>query len=117
MYQALIVGLGGFLGSMLRYGVGELCKNKLKYDGFPLGTLAVNIIGSFLIGYILVKPELGQSQKLFLVTGILGGFTTFSAFSWEALELINQQKYSIFITYLTSTLILGLLAAYLGSKV
>ena len=120
MYQALLVGLGGFIGSILRYGVGVLCKNHLGASlstDFPFGTLLVNIVGSFLIGLALVRPELSENQKLLLVTGVLGGFTTFSAFSWEALELLNQQKFTYFAYYFGLTLALGLLAAYLGSKI
>jgi CrcB protein len=90
-----LAGAGGFIGSSLRYAVSYLVMLKFG-EVFPLGTLAVNIVGSFLLGMLLglalVKPEQGVATlsmpwKVFLSTGICGGFTTFSAFSAETLRM------------------------------
>ncbi|MEP7255045.1 MAG: fluoride efflux transporter CrcB [Ferruginibacter sp.] len=110
----LLVGLGGGIGSMLRYGTALLINTKL----FPYATLTVNIIGSFIIGIVFaltVKEEvLSQQWKLFLATGICGGFTTFSAFSLENLGLLQSGKYGMAITYISLSIILGIIATFLG---
>jgi CrcB protein len=85
----LLVFIGGGLGAMARHGVGRVTMTAFG-PGFPWGTLAVNIAGSFLIGLaigLFSLFEAGQPTRLFLVTGFLGGFTTFSAFSLDALTL------------------------------
>ena len=85
----LLVFIGGGLGAMARHGVGRATFHAFG-PGFPWGTMAVNITGSFAIGLLaglFGTFETGQSMRLFLVTGFLGGFTTFSAFSLDALTL------------------------------
>ncbi|MDR2839965.1 MAG: CrcB family protein, partial [Paludibacter sp.] len=82
LLKILFVGLGGFLGSAARYLLTLLIKNPERL--FPLGTFAVNIIGSFVIGILFAligKNALSETWRLFLMAGICGGFTTFSAFS------------------------------------
>ena len=112
----LLVALGGGIGSMLRYGT--LLMINAKY--FPWSTLAVNIIGSFLIGLILalsIKEEsILYNWKLFLVTGVCGGFTTFSAFSMENMELLQNGKYLLAATYIALSVVLGIAAAFAGFK-
>ncbi len=112
--QLLLVGLGGMLGSMLRYATGLA----LKSTQWPVATFAVNLSGSFLIGLVLgfaLKNEsFDTSWRLFLATGVCGGFTTFSAFSAEGLQLLQQQRYSIFFLYFASSILLGLGATWLG---
>lgn len=115
MYKnILLVGLGGGVGSILRYGVSVLIHSKL----FPYATLAVNIIGSFIIGVVFalsIKQEgLPDTWKLFLATGICGGFTTFSAFSLENMGLIQSGKYGMALTYILISIVLGILATFLG---
>lgn len=110
----LLVGLGGGIGSMLRYGSSLLIQSKL----FPYATLAVNITGSFIIGIVFamsIKEEiLLNNWKLFLATGICGGFTTFSAFSLENMGLLQSGKYGLAITYILLSIILGISATFLG---
>jgi CrcB protein len=112
----LLVGLGGGIGSMFRYG-GNLV---LGGRNFPYHTLLINIIGSLLIGIVFglsIKNEAFSSNwKLFLATGICGGFTTFSAFSMENLLLLQNGKYFLAILYIILSITLGIAAAVIGFK-
>lgn len=85
------VAAGGAIGSLLRYGTVQFTM-ALHPQPFPLGTMIVNIIGSFLIGLLMARylSAPSESAQLFFVTGVLGGFTTFSAFSWDALQLLQR---------------------------
>jgi len=113
----LIAGLGGFLGTMLRYGAGVV----IKSVNFPFSTFTVNIVGCFIIGLVygtvLKHPDLSQNWKLFLATGICGGFTTFSAFSIEGVQMLQQGRYLIFFLYFALSIILGLAATWLGVRI
>lgn len=110
----LLVGLGGALGSMLRYAFSYW----FKHGSFPLATFLVNIIGSFIIGlvfaYALRNESFALTWRLFLAAGICGGFTTFSAFSLESLQLLQQQRIGLFFFYVIASLLLGLAATWLG---
>ena len=112
----LLVGLGGMLGSMLRYAASLITKNSAA--GFPIATFSVNIIGSFIIGWVfgmgLKEGGINWDWKLFLTTGICGGFTTFSALSSEGVTLLQQQRYATFVIYFIASIILGLAAAWAG---
>jgi fluoride exporter len=112
----ILVGLGGAAGSMLRYAVSLLMVNR----AFPLATLLINIAGSFLIGLILalaVKNEnFAGNWKLFLATGICGGFTTFSAFSAENFQLLQSGKTGMSLVYIVASIVAGIFAAWLGYK-
>lgn len=112
----LLVGLGGAIGSMLRYGASLLLVTKY----FPYATLAVNIIGSFIIGLVFalsIKEEsFFYNWRLFLATGICGGFTTFSAFSLENLGLLQNGKYIMAISYIAISIVGGLVATWLGYR-
>lgn len=98
LQQLLLVGLGGFLGSVGRFWMSTATYRILGQD-FPYGTLAVNIAGSFFIGFLMtffeerfmVNPDL----RIFLTVGILGGFTTFSSFSYETVALLREGSYWI----------------------
>jgi fluoride exporter len=113
----ILVGLGGALGSMLRYAVCLFFTNKY----FPAATFAVNILGSFIIGWVLalsLKDEnFLTNWKLFLATGICGGFTTFSAFSAENVALLQNGKYFVALLYVILSIILGIAAAWLGYNI
>ncbi len=115
--QWLAVALGGALGSMLRYAA-TLYLVPLWGSKFPFATFAVNMLGSFLIGaaYVLLVETwtLTPPWRLFFITGILGGFTTFSAFSLETLQLWQQGQVAPALLYAASSLLLGLLLAYAG---
>ena len=112
----LLVGVGGGLGSMLRY----ICYLALKNQSFPYATLLVNIVGSFIIGIILASSLRSgghwDATKLFLATGICGGFTTFSAFSYENISLIQSGKYSTAFLYMLISIAGGLLACWFGLR-
>ena len=110
----LLVGFGGAIGSMLRYAATLLLNSKY----FPYATLAVNIIGSFIIGLVFaisIKNEnFLNNWKLFLATGICGGFTTFAAFSLETMELLQREKIGMAVTYIGLSIVLGIAAAFFG---
>jgi fluoride exporter len=110
----LLVGLGGAIGSMLRYASSLLINTK----NFPFATLSINIAGSFIIGLVLAFSAKDENfltnWKLFLATGICGGFTTFSAFSAENVVLLQNEKYSLAILYIVLSIVSGIAAAWLG---
>jgi fluoride exporter len=116
MKHFLLVGLGGAIGSILRYGSSLLIPAK----SFPASTLLVNVAGSFIIGAVWalsIKSQwFSDSWKLFLATGICGGFTTFSTFSLENMQLLQQGKYALLTLYIGSSICLGLLAVMAGYK-
>ena len=112
----LLVGLGGAAGPMLRYAVAQWMAQRT----FPVATLLVNIVGSFIIGMVLAlslkSEQFANNWKLFLATGICGGFTTFSAFSIENMQLLQQGKYWLCLLYITASLVAGIAAAFVGYK-
>ena len=112
--NALAVFLGGGIGAVLRYLVG---KGTLAWFGpaYPVGTLAVNVAGSLAIGLAVGALEgVGQPAKLFFVTGLLGGFTTFSAFSLDALTLWQRGETAQAALYVGLSVVLSLAAAFVG---
>ncbi len=115
----LLVGLGGGIGSMARY----LCQRWFAANyiqSFPWGTFAVNVVGCFLIGIFwglsFKNAANTESWKIFLMTGLCGGFTTFSAFTLEGIGLIKEQKTGLFFIYIATSVLIGLLATYAGMK-
>ncbi|MDZ4809835.1 MAG: fluoride efflux transporter CrcB [Bacteroidota bacterium] len=116
----LLIGLGGGIGSIARY----LCQRWFATNNlhpFPWGTFAVNVTGCFLIGIFwglsFKSFNDNDNWKLFLMTGLCGGFTTFSAFTLEGIGLIKEQKLALFFTYVAASIVLGLLATYIGIKI
>ena len=116
----LLIGLGGGLGSVARYLSQKWFMDHHPH-AYPWGTFTVNIIGCFLIGLfwgIAFKSFAGnESWKLFLMTGICGGFTTFSAFTLEGVGLVKEQRIGLFFVYIGGSVLLGLLATYAGMKI
>lgn len=115
----LLIGTGGFIGSVLRYVITLAIQNRFLHT-FPYGTLAVNIIGCFAIGLVFSFSEKGNlphEWRLFLATGICGGFTTFSAFSIETLSLMRDGHMLPAILYVAASVLLGLLATFLGLSI
>lgn len=108
----LMVVLGGFFGTVARYKVSQWVADKFL-SVFPYGTLFVNLLGSFLLGY-LVGSEPADSVFLFLGTGFLGAFTTFSTFKVENVLLAMKKKWSIMLLYLSVSYVLGIALALLG---
>lgn len=112
----LAIGLGSFIGGVSRYLITLLIQNKFL-STFPYGTLAVNIIGCFLIGIVYGLSDRGnvsEGWRLFLATGILGGFTTFSSFSNDTVSLIRDAQYWQAFSYVGLSIIIGLAATFTG---
>jgi CrcB protein len=112
----LLISLGSAIGGAGRY-LCSLLLNKYFNTSFPISTLFVNIVGCFLIGVIfgyLVDHNIDSVYKNFLTVGILGGFTTFSTFSFESIRLLQNDNYLYFSLFITGNIILGLFATKLG---
>jgi CrcB protein len=114
--NVLLVAAGGALGAAARYLLGGFVQARLG-PGFPWGTFFVNVTGSFLIGVVLVLVErnaLPSEARLFLAVGILGGYTTFSTFSYETLQLLVAGSAGGVLLNALGQLLVGFLAVYLG---
>ncbi|MEE3295336.1 MAG: fluoride efflux transporter CrcB [Pseudomonadota bacterium] len=116
----ILVAIGGALGSVFRYSIGILFSS-FSLTTFPWGTLFVNITGSFLMGivFFISKDFLSEEFKLFLSVGLLGGYTTFSAFSLDVINMLFNRDYLLSILYILSSVfisILFLLAGFLFIK-
>ncbi|WP_244985360.1 fluoride efflux transporter CrcB [Catenibacterium mitsuokai] len=115
MTACLYVGMGGFIGSVLRYLV-SLIPLKTTH-GFPLLTLFINILGAFLIGFIstiALKKSMNPHLVLLLKTGLCGGFTTFSTFALESITLHKNGNTTLAMIYIVLSIVLGLSAVILG---
>ena len=115
LQQLLMVALGGGIGAALRYMTSEWISN----DGFPWATLCVNLVGSFLMGALaigLVESVISKDLALLLGTGLLGGFTTMSAFSVETIRMLEQQEIGLAAGYVGATMMLCPLPALVGWK-
>jgi CrcB protein len=113
----ILVGIGGLAGSVLRYIVTLLFARQAG-SAFPYGTLVVNLAGCFLIGVIFALSEKGDvlspEWRLLLTTGFCGGFTTFSAFSYESIRLTQDGELLLLLLYVSISVIAGLLATWFG---
>jgi fluoride exporter len=110
---SLLVGSGGFVGANLRYWL-TLLSQKLAGEAFPWGTMLINVSGSLLIGIVLglfLKGQMTESGRLLVAVGVLGGYTTFSAFSYEALNLVHRGQTFAALLYVLGSVVLGILAA------
>jgi CrcB protein len=116
--SALLVALGGALGSVLRWLLGNWVHSALPATKFPWGTFAVNALGSFaigaLLGVTLERASVSPAARLLLVTGVLGGFTTFSAYSYETLQLARGGQWPAAVGYSLGSVAVGLVAVYGG---
>ncbi|WEK05870.1 MAG: fluoride efflux transporter CrcB [Candidatus Devosia phytovorans] len=118
MYPFLLVGAGGALGAMARYGTGVLV-GRLWPMSFPLATLLINIIGAFAMGLFVglmarLLPTWQEDARLFVAVGILGGFTTFSSFSLDAIVLMERGEWLSAGAYVLLSVVLCLFGLYLG---
>ena len=112
----LLVGLGGFVGAILRYWISGWIQS--GFVTFPVGTLAVNFLGSLVLSLIMYASQyrglLGEEARIFLAIGVLGSFTTMSTFSFESMKLLEQNEHIMFWLNLMGTISLCFLAIYLG---
>ncbi len=113
----LLIGTGGFVGSVARYFVSKL-NLYIDFFSIPVGTLIVNILGSFLIGFLVgiseKSPILDADMRLFLMVGLCGGFTTFSTFTSENLSLMHHGQILAVFLYAGLSIFLGFIAVFLG---
>ncbi len=123
--QYLVIGLGGALGSMLRFGIGSFIDSSVQKTGylFPWGTIIVNITGCFIIGFVFTistaegRLYMSPLTRNFITIGILGGYTTFSSFSWQTLVLFQSgQRWEAAANVLISV-VLCLVGVWLGAWV
>lgn len=115
----IAIGAGSFIGGVSRYLLTQYIQNKVM-SGFPYGTLVVNVAGCFLIGLVFafsLKGTINHEWRLFLATGILGGFTTYSAFSYETVSLMRSGEIATAFLYVGVSIALGLLATFAGMQV
>jgi len=119
--QIFIVALGGAVGSILRYKLGGFALHHTQAWDFPVSTFSVNVIGCFVIGVLAALVEhhdlFSPSVRLLLFTGLLGGFTTFSAFGYESVFLLRRGLLSIATGYVLLSIVCGLGAVFAGIKV
>jgi CrcB protein len=118
MHKIILVGLGGFIGAVLRYLMSGIVQSLTQSISFPYGTLAVNITGCFFIGMFssLIESQAGMTAeiRLLLMVGILGSFTTYSTFSNETIYLLQDKRLFFAFINITMHIILGLSAVILG---
>ena len=120
MKKVLFVGIGGFMGSSLRYVITGKIHDMMSKPWFPYGTLFVNIAGCFVLGLLNgifeVKHIFGHEIRLMILVGVLGGFTTFSTFGYESLSLFREGQMMGMAINITLHILLGLSSAYFGYK-
>jgi CrcB protein len=119
MKPLLIIGIGGAFGSMCRY-LAQVYISKYTTLTFPVGTLVVNLTGCFLIGILFGLSSkyawMTMEWRLFWITGICGGYTTFSSFSLDSINLLRQGNYTYFFVYVLGSVIAGLLLTVAGAS-
>tara|TARA_B100000686_G_C16121752_1_gene632980 strand:+ start:62 stop:427 length:366 start_codon:yes stop_codon:yes gene_type:complete len=119
MKDIFFVGMGGMLGSISRYLISKNIPGIIS--SFPLGIFFINIIGCFAAGiiykFIILNKGYDSTLNLFLLIGFCGGFTTFSAFSIDAINLLNNNKIILMITYTLLSSVIGIFFCYLGMNI
>ena len=119
MTRILLVAAGGAIGSMARYGLGVLAGRMAPNAGWPVGTLAANVIGGLLMGLLVgwLAFRGGAQQeavRLFAAVGVLGGFTTFSSYSLEAVQMIERRQVGLAGAYVAGSVVLAIAAVFVG---
>jgi len=117
MQHIVLVALGGALGATARYLLSGVAVRALG-PSIPWGIFTANVLGSFLLGLLVgalaLRQETGQEWRLFLGTGVLGGFTTFSTFAVDTVEMLERKAYAQAATYSLGTLMISIVAVFLG---
>ena len=120
MKHALIVGIGGFVGSVMRYKLGGWILHHSEQWRFPISTFTVNVLGCFVIGALAGLAErrdlFTAEVRLLLFTGLLGGFTTFSAFAYEGIFLCRRGEWGVAALYAALSVLCGFAAVWIGIK-
>jgi CrcB protein len=117
LIHSLLVGAGGFLGALLRYGTSVLVLRHWSAANFPWATFSVNLAGCLLIGIVAGFAEskaLSSELRVFLMIGILGGFTTFSAFGFETFAMLRNEAYMSAVANVGLQVVLGVLLVWAG---
>lgn len=118
MLQIIYIGAGGFIGAVSRYLLSRYLGN--LFPSFPVGTLAVNVLGSLVLGFIIYSISLGKSYtpelRDFITIGVLGGFTTMSAFAYESFRLFELSQMLFFVLNVVLNLVLCIAAVYAGKE-
>jgi CrcB protein len=116
MYLLFLIGIGGFIGAILRYLISGWAQNGATT--FPLGTLTVNVLGSFILSSILFISEyrgvINDETRIFLTIGLLGAFTTMSTFSYESFRLLESRDFFYLSLNVIGTIFLTMFAVYMG---
>ena len=119
MYMLILIGIGGFIGAIFRYLISGWIQNNSSI--FPLGTISVNFIGSFFLGFVMYLSEyLGmfdEKTRVFLTIGVLGAFTTMSTFGYESFKMFEQGEWMMFSINILATVVLTILAVYLSKQI
>jgi CrcB protein len=115
MTDYILVGIGGALGSIARYGLGRVFSGKAKTK-FPFGTFLINITGAFLLG-IVSTIQVNGNISLLMADGFLGAYTTFSTFMYEGFNLFQENKKLNAVMYISGTMVIGIVGFVLGVKV
>ena len=117
MQNIVLVALGGAIGAVARYGISQFMVRSIG-NGMPWGTFSANVLGSLLLGllfgWLAFKPEGADNWRLFIGTGALGGFTTFSTLSMETVWMIERKAYLQASSYAVGSLVFGIAAAFIG---
>ncbi len=116
--KLVLIGIGGALGAIIRYFIGNFFQVQSNAEHFPIGILLVNIIGCFLIGFLYIffefKFSINEDIRIMIFVGILGGFTTFSTFGLDTFHLFKNGMMNYAILNIILSVILGILAVWLG---
>ena len=119
MWLILLIGMGGFVGAILRYWISGWIQSGVIV--FPLGTRGVSFLGAFILSLVMYLSEFkgyfNEETRIFLSIGVLGSFTTMSTFSYESFKLLEQQEMVLFSANIVGSVVLTLLAVYLGKLI
>ena len=119
MYKLLLIAAGGALGTLARYGTSSAMQELSRRWKFPAGTLLVNLLGCFLIGLLYglltERFKVPEVYRLAVITGFLGGYTTFSAYAWETVELFRERGTTAGLLYVVASNLGGIVMVILGS--